>query len=235
MKQKLRFVLCLVLFLTTLLTACTTSTQNTNYTQKFIDDADTIFKENQLDGETRMVYKKKYDESYDVYNMIVTSEKFADISDSQKKEILLKLDNIYVSDANMLVLPEVNSQGHTYSLDTKGELERDGDVFPLKPTSLPFVMPKGDFEMSWNTYDSKYNSLGGILTIRKQGSKYTMKLVMSDGSSGTNDLTVISDGAEIRLTDRPGNPYGDYMYISSTGYLYFCDNQGIIYTVPPLD
>jgi len=103
-----------------------------------------------------------------------------------------------------------------------------------KPTSTPFVMPTGDFEMSWNIYNSEYNSLGGILTIRRQGSKYTQKLVMPDGSSETTKLTVISGGNEIRLTDRPGNSFGDYMYISSTGYLYFCDKQGIIYTVPPL-
>jgi hypothetical protein len=62
-----------------------------------------------------------------------------------------------------------------------------------------------------------------------------MKLVMRDGSSAVYKLYVISDGNEIRLTENPGNDFGDYMYISSTGYLYFCDNQGVIYTVPLLD
>jgi hypothetical protein len=114
-------------------------------------------------------------------------------------------------------------------------------VFAYEPTSTPTpeptstsAIPAGDFEMSWNIYDSQYNSLGGILTIRRQGSKYTQTLVMSDGSSGTTDLTVIPDSEEIKLTDRPGDPSGDYMFISSTGYLYFCDNQGVIYTVPLL-
>ncbi len=93
---------------------------------------------------------------------------------------------------------------------------------------------KGNFEMSWDIYSSEYDSLGGILTIRKQGSKYTEKLVMSDGSSGTYDLTLISDNNGIKLTDRPGNSFGDYMLISSDGYLSFYDKQGFIYSVPRL-
>ncbi len=104
-----------------------------------------------------------------------------------------------------------------------------------KPTSTPFVMPIGDFKMSWNTYNSEYDSLGGILTIRRQGSKYTQTLVMSDGSCGITDLTVISKGNEIKLTDRPGDPSGDYMAISNNGDLYFDDNQGVIYSVPLLN
>jgi len=108
-------------------------------------------------------------------------------------------------------------------------------TFTPEPTSIPFVMPTGDFKISWDTYSSEYNSLGGILTIRRQGSKYTQTLVMSDKSCGTTDLTVISEGSEIKLTDRPGNSFGDYMVISSNGYLNFYDKQGIIYSVPPLN
>lgn len=103
-----------------------------------------------------------------------------------------------------------------------------------EPTSIPFVMPTGDFQMSWDTYNSEYNSLGGILTIRRQGSKYTQTLVMSDGSCGITDLTVMSEGDEVKLTDRLGNSFGDYMNISSNGYLYFYDKQGVIYGIPPL-
>jgi hypothetical protein len=97
-----------------------------------------------------------------------------------------------------------------------------------------FAMPKGDFEKSWNTYSSEYDPLGGILTISRKGTKYTKKLVMPDGSSEIKDLTIISEGNEIKLTDRPGNPIGDYMLISSDGYLSFYDNEGFIYSVPPL-
>lgn len=228
MKLKYIKVFSFVLLLTTLVTGCT------NYQQTFIDKAKAVLEGYQLDSEIRMVYEKKYGD-YDVYYLIVTSEKFTEILDLQKKLILSELDDMYVLDADLLVLPKVDSQGHTFSLDYEGNLERDGDAFPPKPTSIPFVMPTGDFEMSWDIYDSEYNSLGGISTIRRQGSKYTQSLVMSDGSSSTTNLTVISDGVEIRLTDRPGNPFGDYMYISSTGYLYFCDKQGVIYTVPLLE
>ena len=66
-------------------------------------------------------------------------------------------------------------------------------------SSTPFVIPTGDFEMSWDTYDSEYNSLGGFLTIRRQRSKYTQTLVMSDGSCGATDLTVISEGDEVKI------------------------------------
>jgi hypothetical protein len=217
-----------IYLLAVLLTGCTSPIQ------EYIDRGKIILEENQLDGEIRMVYGKRYSD-YDVYNMIVSSDEFASITDKEKVVVLNKLDNIYVPDTKILVMEEVNSQGHTFSLNYDGVLERDGEEFPPKPTSIPFVMPTGDFEMSWDTYDSEYNTLGGILTIRRQGSNYTMKLVMRDGSSAVYKLYVISDGNEIRLTENPGNDFGDYMYISSTGYLYFCDNQGVIYTVPLLD
>lgn len=107
---------------------------------------------------------------------------------------------------------------------------------PISPT-LPFVMPKGDFEMSWNIYNSKYNSSNDILTIRRQGSKYTEKSVYPDGSGGTYELTAISEGSEIKLTGHLGitsSLYGDYMVINSDGWLVFYDDQGYIYGVPPL-
>lgn len=103
-----------------------------------------------------------------------------------------------------------------------------------EPTLIPFVMPTGDFVMSWDTYNNEYNSLGGILTIRRQGSTYTQTLVYPDGSCGITNLTVISDRREIRLTDSPGNSFGDYMVIDGYGYLLFYDKQGGIYGVPPL-
>ena len=105
-------------------------------------------------------------------------------------------------------------------------------VTPLSTKTPSFI--EGNFEMNWNIYNSEYNSLGGIVTIRKQGSTYTEKLVMPDGSSATYNLTVISEGREIKLTDSPNNSFGDYMLISSDGYLGFYDNQGYIYSVPPL-
>jgi hypothetical protein len=108
-------------------------------------------------------------------------------------------------------------------------------LFTPASTPISIVVPKGDFEISWDTYNSQYNSMGGILTIRKQGSKYTQTLVMSDGSCGTTDLTVISEGEEVKLTDRPGNSFGDYMIISSNGYLYYYDKQGVIYGIPRLN
>ena len=47
-------------------------------------------------------------------------------------------------------------------------------------------------------------------------------------------LLYVLKGSEIKLTDSPGNPFGDYMLISSNGYLHFYDSQGLIYSVPPL-
>jgi len=107
-----------------------------------------------------------------------------------------------------------------------------------EPTAIPFVMPKGDFVMSWNTYNSQYDSQGSILTIRRQGSNYTEKDVFSDGSGGTFALTAISEESEIKLTGHLGitsSLYGDYMVIDSRGWLVFYDSQGYIYGVPPLN
>ena len=62
-----------------------------------------------------------------------------------------------------------------------------------------------------------------------------MKKKWCDGKMDTYDLTIISDKpGNIKLTDSPSNAYGDYMLISSDGYLNFYDNQGLIYRVPPL-
>lgn len=227
MKRFVKYFLFLLLAII-LLTSCT------NYQQLFIDEAKAILENYQLENEIQMVYDKQL-EGYSFYTISITSDLFTNIPDFKKRDILLKLNSINLSDSKIIADAQINSQGHAYTLNYDNELERDGEIYPPKPTPVPFVMPTGDFVMSWNTYNSEYNSLGGMLTIRRQGTNYTMKLVMPDGSSASNDLTVISGGDEIRLTERPNNPYGDYMYISSTGYLYFCDSQGVIYTVPLLN
>lgn len=80
--------------------------------------------------------------------------------------------------------------------------------------------------------------MGGILTISRQGSKYTEKLVYPDGSNGIFDLTVLFEGSEIKLTGHLGitsSLYGDYMVIDNSGWLVFYDSQGYIYGVPPLN
>ncbi len=106
---------------------------------------------------------------------------------------------------------------------------------PQQPTTTPFIFPIGDFQMSWDTYSSKYNSLGGIVTIKRQGNDYSKILVMPDKSCNSIDLTVLSEKMEIKLTDRPGNDFGDYMVILTTGDLAFYDNQGLIYSVPMMN
>jgi hypothetical protein len=233
MKLKFAKIFSITLILITLVTGCT------NYKQTFVDEAKGILDSYQVDGKALMIYDQKL-EDYDVYNMSISSEKFADIPDSQKRAILLKLDAIHVSNSKMIAMPEITSQGHTFSLDYNDRLERDGDIYPprptlVKPTSVPFVMSQGDFERSWNIYDSTYNSLGGILTIRKQGSKYSQTLLMSDGSSETGSLSVkVVNGEERLHDDRFDDYYGDYMLIGKDGYLNFYDKQGFIYSVPPL-
>ena len=58
---------------------------------------------------------------------------------------------------------------------------------PLPPTSTPgptstlFVMPAGDFKMSWNIYNSEYNPSGAILTIRRQGATILRRLYFLTG------------------------------------------------------
>jgi len=114
-------------------------------------------------------------------------------------------------------------------------LDSNASSKSTQPTKTPLVVPKGDFEMSWDTYNFVYNSTGGIITIRRQGTKYTMEKVMYDGSGGgTYDLTVISAGDEIKLTDHPGNSAGDYLLISKEGYLSFYNKRGLMYSVSEL-
>jgi hypothetical protein len=107
-----------------------------------------------------------------------------------------------------------------------------------RPTAIPFVMPKGDFQMSWDSYNSEYNSFRGIITITKKGSNYMEKIVMSDGSNATYNLRIISEGSVIKLDGHFGNSYSlyphDYIQIESNGWLGFYDEQGLIYRVPPL-
>lgn len=107
-----------------------------------------------------------------------------------------------------------------------------------RPSATPFAMPQGDFEMSWDTYNSQYDSSGAVVTIRKQGSRYTEKIVMPDGSSGNFDLTLIHEGNTIKLDGHFGDSYSlsphDYIQIESNGWLGFYDDMGLIYKVPPL-
>ncbi|OGO11957.1 MAG: hypothetical protein A2Y53_01515 [Chloroflexi bacterium RBG_16_47_49] len=233
MKQISILVLSIVLLLSALITGCTGLTPeptptSIDYTPIYTERAKTIFEEYQLDGEIRWV--NKYSDSF---IMIVTSEGFADKSNVQKVEILGKLLDIYVADSGLTVIPKVTSQGHDYSSNSDGELFRDGMPYPPGPMSTPFVMPKGDFVMSWDTYDSQYNTMGGILTITRHGSRYTEKLVYSDGSSDTKALTILSEGDEIKLTEDLNDYSGDYMVIESNGWLSYYDNLGLIYSVPP--
>lgn len=141
----------------------------------------------------------------------------------------VSIQNTTVAIGNTAVAMAWTSVSQTQNAPTPQPTQAAANI-PTKSSSSS----GGNFEMSWDIYSSEYNSLGGILTIRKQGSKYTQKLVMSDGSSGTYDLTLISDNNGIKLTDSPGNSFGDYMLISSDGYLSFYDKQGLIYSVPPL-
>lgn len=107
-----------------------------------------------------------------------------------------------------------------------------------EPKAKSFIMPKGDFEMSWDIYSSVYNSMGGILTICRQGFKYTEKLEFPSGSNGTFDLTALSEGSEIKLTGHLGitnSLYGDYMVIDGKGWLLFYDDLGFNYSVPPIN
>jgi len=76
--------------------------------------------------------------------------------------------------------------------------------------------------------------MGGIVTIYKQGLTYTEKEVMPDGSGGMMGITVTPQGTNLKIVeaDMAG---GDYMLISSSdGSLSYCDNQGLIYSVPLL-
>ena len=103
------------------------------------------------------------------------------------------------------------------------------------PTSAPFVMPTGNFQMSWNNYNNQYNTYTpAIITIYKQGLTYTEKEVMTDGSGGMMGITVTPQGTNLKIVeaDMAG---GDYMLISSSdGSLSYWDNQGLIYSVPLL-
>ena len=83
------------------------------------------------------------------------------------------------------------------------------------PTSTPFAMPTGNFQMTWNNYNSQYNSYTpAMITIYKQGLIYTEKEVFSDGSSDMMGITVTQQGTNLKIVeaDMAGS---DYMLVSS--------------------
>jgi hypothetical protein len=108
-------------------------------------------------------------------------------------------------------------------------------TFTPEPTAKPFVMPTGNFQMTWNNYNSQYNSYTpAMITIYKQGLTYTEKEVMTDGSGDMMGITVTPQGTNLKIVeaDMAGS---DYMLISSSdGSLSYWDNQGLIYSVPLL-
>ena len=109
---------------------------------------------------------------------------------------------------------------------------------PILPTTtvaaLPtaFALPQtGDLMLSYDTYDSQFNSLGGILTIRRLGGAYAQTMVYSDGSCGTVQLSEMAGQDGLALEESDGSAYGDHIVINADGSLTFADSQGPIYTV----
>jgi hypothetical protein len=224
----------IVLFLVSCSNITVQNTAEKALFQKYYDKANELLKANNLDGTPEMIFDRN-NQGYKFYYLTIHSSGFSKLSQDEIAKILWTL--YYVdkggSGINYWIVPKVISNGDEYSYDDS-TLHKNGNVWyaPSSPSSSSST--EGDFEMSWNAYNAEYDSLGGVVTIRKTGNKYTMKRVMPDGSSGAYDLTLISDNNGIKLTDRPGNSFGDYMLISSDGYLSFYDKQGLIYRVPPL-
>ncbi len=142
----------------------------------------------------------------------------------------LSIQNTTVAIGNTAIAMAWTSVSQTQNAPTPQPTHAAATI-PTKSSSSP----ENNFEMSWDIYSSEFNSLGGILTIRKQDTKYTQTLLMSDGSGDTGSLSVKVVNGETRLhDDRFDDYYGDYMLIEKNGYLSFYDNQGLIYSVPPL-
>lgn len=181
------------------------------------------------------VSKNPYFEKY-VYDVYISSTEFNKLSVLEMKNVIKTLEDVSIDELTILTV-YVISDGAQYSLlGDDDTLYRDGSEFPPKPTEVPFVMPSGDFSMSWDTYNNTYNSLGGIMIITRTGDSYSMRLVMNDGSSGNYALTVVpSNDGYIWLTEDPGNSFGDHMYINDYGDLVFADHQGYIYSAPRSD
>lgn len=221
-----RFIILLILVAS--LTGCaSTETKITQAVQSSMD-AD------QITGSVS-VSKNPYFEKY-VYDVYVNYPGFENLSVAEMKKVIKKLEDVSIEGDLTILTVYVSSGVYEYSLlGDEDSLYRDGDVYPPLPTPTPFVLPSGDFTMSWDTYSSTYNSLGGIMTITRNGNSYSMRLVMKDGSSGNYRLTVIpSNDGHIWLTEDPGNPFGDHMYIDDYGYLVFADDQGYIYSASPV-
>lgn len=70
------------------------------------------------------------------------------------------------------------------------------------------------------------------ITFRREGEKYIMTSVYSDGSGETQELTPVYVGSEMRLYGK-GADTGVYIVFESDGTLGFYDNQGIIYYAQP--
>ena len=222
-----RLVLAILIF-SLAISGCDSSSA---YTKAYVENAQLILKKNNLVGVVEMVRDGSI-EDYAVYRLIVTSDDYAKLPYAEQRSILLELDKLWDMQGKIIVIEKVISQGNSFSF-YDGEIEKDGEVY--QPTLIPFVMPKGDFSLSWNTYSSLYNSLGGILTITRQGNAYSQTVVYTDGSCGTSKLSAATEGGVIKFTDVPDNPFGDYMTIEDDGSLAFYDNQGIVYAVPRHD
>ena len=136
MKQLSILVLSIGLILATLLTGCTPK-----YVPNYIEEAQKILEEYQIDGVVSIEdYQVEVTDEVVTYcDVIVTSEGFADLSDSQKKEIREKLADPELT-RDMSPTIRIVSQGSEYTDYTH-----------------PLVMPEDDFVKSWDTYDGTYD------------------------------------------------------------------------------
>lgn len=205
--------------------------------QKYYDKANELLKANNLDGTPEMVFDRS-EQGYKFYYLTIHSNKFSELSQDKIAEILWTLYYLDTGGGvdSYWITPKVISNGNEYSYDD-GMLHKNGSNWYASSSSSSSSSTKGDFEMSWDSYSSEYNSLGGVITITKKGSSYTEKIVMSDGSSATYNLSVLSEGSVIKLDGHFGDSYEiyphDYIQIESNGWLGFYDDKGLIYRVPP--
>lgn len=203
------------------------------------DEAQSIMSEYGLDGDFLMEeYIGARNSVY--YNIKINSNQFETKSETEKNEILRKLNTLVNNTNNLscnIRMVRIKSQEYVYESNYPNIAKYDVFIKP-QPTSVIIPTKKvssnstsGNFSKSW--INSETYGWGETITISKQGSAFTITTKFPDGSGETKYLSVKTVNGEMRLIETAGSLYGDYMVIKPDGYLAFYDNQGLIYSIPP--
>lgn len=161
MKIKINIKLVIVSTICLVLLSSCGSSEHSRYESAYIEAAKKVLADFGLTGDAKMEYDSEY-EGYKVFNLIVESDDYELLPQGQQIAFLSELDEIWVADADLLVLDYVISQGNKYNYyDSDNSFYKNGEQInsPSPSTS------SSSSSSSSSTCDTLWSNLDAALLL----------------------------------------------------------------------